>query len=390
MVRNEDVEELDSKVDDNNNSDVLDMDSNDDGYEDMDLELNTNYAKRLMLVNGICGLGLEPIQERQKTAFGSRHQVNMIHLPGAEGFSDMLTDYMKEVKGEKGRKSKAELKLPMDLGKFPSRAKPNPKAIEMADSPWLPTASKVNTSLVSTQVFNFPVVPKVLLDQDKIRTWESSAREELSLASNNTWFLKATRMAIQGVQDKLWELSKKKLEKKDWDDLWESLDKIQGLVDTAGIGTKKIAENAVSDIGSMLLVRRDCWLKKLLENKVITKQDSWDLRHTDINHPALFDQGELDKISDKSQKRESDTISKRLLENVMKEKQERGNQSFRGGPPGQSSRGGSNASKRGGSAPGFGRGRGSSRGRGGRGNFNRNPFRQDNRPSDSHTSQKGK
>ena len=122
---------------------------------DEDVGLSTNYAKRLMLVNGICGLNIEPVHSAQKTAFGARNKVPMIHLPGAEGFGDMLEDYMREVKGEIGRSSKSESKLPMDLGKWPSRAKPNPKAIETADVAWLPSASKLNTSLISSQNFLF-------------------------------------------------------------------------------------------------------------------------------------------------------------------------------------------------------------------------------------------
>ena len=148
---------------------------------------------------------------------------------------------------------------------------------------------------------------------------------------------------------------------------------MQGLIDAAGIGTKKIAENAVSDIGGLLLSRRDAWLKHLVEKKIITKQDAWDLRMADINESTLFNQESVEKINDSSQKRESDTISKRLLEGVLeKHKGRGGKQSFRGGPSGFSS-GSVPFSGRGrGGPPPFGRGRGS-RGRGGRrGSFSTN------------------
>ena len=149
---------------------------------------------------------------------------------------------------------------------------------------------------------------------------------------------------------------------------------MKGLTEAAGVGTKKLAENLVSDIGSLLLLRRDAYLKNMVDNKAISKQEAWDLRHSDFNEGSLFNQEVLDRVHDSSQKRESDTISKRLLENVMEKQAWRGaKQPFRGGPSGRGSFSG--AGQRGGSASKSGRGRGF-RGRG-RGGKNVNPFKQD-------------
>ena len=86
----------------------LDNDSEKTEYdfsEGEDVEaLTTLYAKRLLLVDSICDLGLQPVEVEEQTAFGARERVNMVHLPAAEGFPRMLHSYMEEVKGAKGSK----------------------------------------------------------------------------------------------------------------------------------------------------------------------------------------------------------------------------------------------------------------------------------------------
>ena len=369
-----------------NDSDKTDYDFS----EGEDVEaITTLYAKRLMLVDSMCELGLQPVEVEEQTAFGAKERVNMVHLPAAEGFPRLLHSYMEEVKGTQGsRRARLEPKLPLDIGRFPSRVRPNPKAIVVEDHPWLNSACQANTSLLSSQCFKFQVPPKIVVDQDKMRAWESSAREEFTMASYNTWFLKAARTGIGNLQQKVSDITEAgKVTKKDWEAVWKSLEKVQGLIDSAGVGTKKVAENCVSDIGSMLLVRRDSWLKKLCEDRVITKQDMWDLRQSDINEQSLFSQIELERIHDSALSRDSNTLTKKLLESLAKNQQKgnQGSQSFRGGPSGQPRTSGS-SSTRGGSSSGSSRGRG--RGRGGRGGGKKAPFKPDfpNKTTEFHTS----
>ena len=351
----------------------LDSDKVDyDFSEGEELEpINTLYAKRLMLVDAMCDLGLQPVEVEEQTAFGSRERVNLVHLPAAEGFPKMLQNYMEEAKGSRGtHRARFEPKLPLDMGRFPLRVRPNPKAIVVEDQPWLNAASQANTSLISSQGssqgLTVSATPKIVVDQDKLRSWESSAREEFTMSSYNTWFLKAARTGIEALQQKVSDIGEAgRVTKSDWESIGKSLENVAGLIDSAGVGTKKIAENTVSDMGSMLLMRRDSWLKKLSEEKQITKQDMWDLRHSDINEQSLFSQIELDRIQDSAMARDSNTMTKKLIENLMAKNQLGGfKQSFRGGPSGLSRTTGSSG-KKGDTSAGAGRGRG--RGRGGRG-----------------------
>ena len=358
-----------------------------------DLEASSRYAKRLLLVNDICDLNIEPVvNEEERTFFDSRETVGLIHLPPAEGFVGMMNNFMKDVKGKKGSKrARTDHKLPLDVGKWPQRNRPNLSTVEPAGNPWIMTASLQNSSLTSSQSFNCSAPPKVVVDQDKVRMLESSAREEFSISSYNTWFLQASRLKLDSIQEKLGPLSKKpKMKEEDWAELWQDLQEVQGLTEAAGIGTKKLAENLVSDIGSLLLLRRDAWLRKFLDNKVISKQDAWDLRHSDFNEAALFNQEELEKVHDRAQKRESDTMTKKLLESSIKSKQgaKSSVQPFRGGPSGSQPRPFSGPSNRGGAAATFGRGRGG-RNRGGRGRGKVNPFRQDFSSGPSGSQQSG-
>ena len=356
------------------NRDSYESDSEDEEMTEGDLERNSRFAKRLLLVRDICKLDIPEQEEEEQTTFDTKDTLTPIKLPPAEGFKNLLNGYMKEARGAKGSKrAKKDSKLPLEVGRLVSRNRPNVSAVESHGQPWLMAASPHNSCLTSNQAFKFNAVPKVVLDQERLKIWESSAREEFSLASYNTWFLKAARDGLQAIkQNKLVELSQKdKIEEADWDQLWKELSSMQGLIDAAGIGTKKIADNAVSDIGGFLLTRRDAWLKSLVEDKVITKQDAWDLRMADINEPTLFNQESVERIHDSSQKRKSDTISISLLENVMRDKQKGrgGKQSFRGGPSGFNSGSFPNPGRGRGGPSTFGRGRGS-RGRGGRGKSN--------------------
>ena len=364
-----------SKDSNNNTTDYLDRSEGELSEEDEDSGSSSRYARRLALVNEYCELGLQPKESEQVTAFGSRESARLVRLPPAEGFGIMFDKVMIEAKGKKGSKrAKNEAKLPLEVGKFPARNKPNINAIEPEGQPWLVNSSQTNTSLSSSQAFNFQGNPKVVMDQERLRIWECSAREEFSLASCNTWFLKASRIGLDKAQESLEGLKKKKkLTDDDWAELWQKMENVQELIDAAGIGAKKMAENAVSDIGSMLLMRRDAWLKKLVESRVITKQDMWDLRLADLNEKLLFNQEDLERIHDKAQKRESETMTKKIWDNIVREKKDGPSQSFRGGPPGQRGRGFAGSSNRGGQPARFNRGRGG-RGRGGRGG-RPNPFK---------------
>ena len=112
-----------------------------------------------------------------------------------------------------------------------------------------------------------------------------------------------------------------------------------------------------------------------MDARTITKQDMWDLRLASLNEKSLFNQEDLDRINEKGQKRDSDSVTKIALENFLRDKKEKNFQSFRGGPPGFRGRGFSGTSGRGSAPTRAGRGRGF-RGRGGRGG-RQNPFKPD-------------
>ena len=113
-------------------------------------DVSTVYAKRLLLVNSVCGLELQPQDWEERTAFGAKEQVSLVHLPPAEGFQQMLEKYLDETKGARGSKrAKFEPKMPLEVGRFPVRTKPNPRAILVEGQPWLNAACQPKIS------FNF-------------------------------------------------------------------------------------------------------------------------------------------------------------------------------------------------------------------------------------------
>ena len=116
--------------------------------EVLDTETSTRYAKRLLLVNDICDLRIQPPEVEEQTFFGAKDTVGLIKLPPAEGFTPMLNNFMEEVKGKRtSKRSRSDNKLPLDVGKWPARNRPNLSTIESAGNPWLVTASQQNTCL---------------------------------------------------------------------------------------------------------------------------------------------------------------------------------------------------------------------------------------------------
>ena len=337
--------------------------------EQEDQKTISNYARRLANLDGVLDLNLRPCSPKPRTAFGSYEQTPKLNLPAAEGFSEIMQDFMKEVKAEEGSKrAGSNLHLPLDLARVPARHKPNMTAYRLAGNEWRTSACNYNSSLTSSAAFKVPTVPKVTVEQERVRQWESSAREELTIASYSTWFLKGAREGLRILQQKYLDMSHQEgngFEEEQWRVLWKATENIAEFVDSAGKGVKSIAENSISDIGSMLLTRRDAWLGKLTDNKAISKQEMWDLRTADLNGPALFDQEKLEEIHASASKRENENLQKNLWTGMLNKKASQQKQSFQSRPPGRGNSSNASSTQGRGQAPVFGRG-----GRGGRGGQN--------------------
>ena len=328
-----------------------------------------NYAKRLANLDELLELNLKPASPKTKTAFGSYDQTPKLNLPAAEGFTDIMQDFMKEVKAEEGSKrAGANMHLPLDLARVPARHKPNMAAYRLAGNEWRTSACSYNSSLSSSSAFKIQSVPKAIVDQDRLRQWESSAREELTIASYSTWFLKGAREGLKLLQQKFVDMSHQEengFSEEEWRTLWKATDNVNEFIDSAGKGVKSIAENSISDIGSMLLTRRDAWLGKLTDNKAITKQEMWDLRTTDLNEPVLFSQERLEHIHSKAEKRENENLQKNIWTGMFNKSKPQQKQNFQSRPPGRGNPSNPGTSQSRNPAPVFGRG-----GRGGRGGQN--------------------
>jgi len=332
--------------------------------------MNYSYIQRLMLVHNIMGLEIEQEQELVSTDFGSRKKRPKVKLPPALGFPEMFEAYMGEIKAIEGSKRGGkDPKLPLDVLKVPIRTRPNLRAYDIKGG-WRKQASIMNSSLTSATAFEFSSVPKnTAVPSARLSDWESSAREELSVASYNTWFLVAARNALKTLQQKFLDNKNRQSSESttaaEWDSLWNDTEDILDLVDSAGRGTKVIAENAVSDIGSLTLTRRDAWLGPLVEKKKITKQDLWDLRNHDLNSTNLFDESTLERIHVKTEKSLADKLQRRLVYGcIEKSKQpfKENKQQPQRRPPPEPQRSSFRGSAQNNSAPAYGSGRGSFRG----------------------------
>ena len=276
-----------------------------------------SYAQRLLLLHKVLGMGVNPQEEKVGTVFGSKKKNPRLRLPPSQGFTEMFDSYLSEVKGSEGsRRAKSNPRLPLDVNKVPPRHRPNIKAYELDGDAWRRQAGRHNTSLNCTTL-GFNSIPQANIPYERLMDLESSAREELSISSYNTWFLQAAQQNLRNLQERLVDLKNSEVpvtpKKEDWDMLWNEIEDVTEFIDSAGIGTKAIAENAVSDIGSCVLTRRDVWLNPLVKQEKITKQDMWELRGSNLNDSNLFDQGILERVIEKAEKTRAEKLQRKLV-----------------------------------------------------------------------------
>jgi len=285
------------------------------------------YKQRLELVDRVLELDIEPEILYPTTDFANKPREKLIKLPPAKGFPAMLDNYLKEV--QSGSSSKG-LRHPLEVGKLPARSKAPMRNYEVAGDPWQRTASLHNSSLLSDRNLEFSLAPNVVVPQEKVKEWETSAREEFSIASYTTMFLKSAQKSLLAVQEKIHKRSFEMPEaqpvtKTEWGDLWNDVEDGLTCIDSAGRGVRNIAESTVSDIGSLLMTRRDSWLQPL-EKRKIPKEEICNLRHTDLNSSLLFDQVALNQVSEKAEKLKSgrlqDKFYEHMLESSRKDKKE--------------------------------------------------------------------
>lgn len=292
--------------------------------------VNYSVAQRLLLVHKVLDMEVKTVEEEPTTIFGSKRRTPRLRLPASKGFREMFDKYKAEMLGSEGSKrAKNNPRLPLEVGKVPPRHKPSLKAYEIEGESWKRQASRYNTSLSSA--FGFNTMPNATVPYERLTEWECSAREELAIANYNTWFLQAGQKCVRDLQEKFvrWKNNPNTVapSKNDWESMWNELEDISEFIDAAGIGTKILAENTVSDIGSTVLTRRDIWLTPLLKQEKITKQDMWDLRNHDLNAPTLFDQTTLDRVQERSEKSRAEKLQRKLVYSCIdksKQKENRG------------------------------------------------------------------
>jgi hypothetical protein len=255
------------------------------------------YRDRLALVGRALGVTL-PEKEKKSTAFAmSVPEMDLApssSLPASAGFIQCFEEYIGEVRASEGSKrAKAHPGFPMDVGKFPARFNPKMSFYNIQDCPWKQAPAPADHKLLDSSLYGSKYPPSIRVDQAKVQEWEASNREVVSVASHMDWFVSATVAILDGVKSKLEEGP---VDHEAWQDIWNDASDATDLLTSVGKGLQDIVKCSVSEVGSLLLVRRDSWLEHMKTK--VSKEDIFNLRAGSLNKDTLFGASELVKAQE--------------------------------------------------------------------------------------------
>jgi hypothetical protein len=96
--------------------------------------------------------------------------------------------------------------------------------------------------------------------------------------------------------------------------LWNKMEDVKELLQSAGKGVEDIARLAVNTSGCMLLARRDAWLETMA--KSLSQDTVLGLRGSDLQGPQLFQEDLVQEAIVKAEKSQSDQRSNKLISGI--------------------------------------------------------------------------
>ena len=176
------------------------------------------------------------------------------------------------------------------------------------ECPWKQSLAPVDSKLLESSLYSSKYPPSVRLDQSKVMEWEASSRNIISVSSHMDWFISATVALLDGVKNKLHD---EPSDREAWQDLWNDTSDATDLLTSVGKGLQDIVKSSVSEVGSMVVTRRDSWLEYMKSK--ITKEEVCSLRAGSLNKDTLFGSTELDKVQEVMDQRQASKVHKKIL-----------------------------------------------------------------------------
>ena len=282
------------------------------------------YRENLELVQDI--MGLARLEDKIKATFtmGLTKKDMKQKLPVAEDYANMFGELQAEWKAESGSKRAVKkLGIPYDVGAVPQRSQPRMSNYEIEGMTWKATAVPSEIFLLGSSLYKGKDKPLLRLDDKRMSDLESSNREVLNIASYLQWFTKAMDSRLNDIMGKL---QNEPVSFEEWQDIWNDARETQELLGSVVKGHHDIVKNSMSEIGTMILTRRDAWLDRFKEH--LPKEMLLRLRHADPNGDTLFGQPLLQEAMEIAQKKKVEKVQDKILYSQYDGKKGEGKKDF--------------------------------------------------------------
>ena len=293
-----------------------DNSENEDGDSDVvkDTSSSLNFKDKLNLVGVLLADKMNVSEEVKEVTFFSSKPVNaLLKLPMVSDF-DVFLEQFKTDLAEKEKKNTAT--GGSGVGSLVTWKNPM-RNYKVADPKWNPEAVIYNQELLGSSIFPAKQAPKVSCDQAKFAKFEGSAKELISMANNSDWFIQASMEGIARVQE---SLSNPPEDKDGLSILWNQLEDVKELLQSAGKGQEDIAKQSIYLANNLVLTRRDSWLDAA--PKQVKPDLLKQLRYTDLQGAKLFDEGILSSVLESADRHKATNRQDRLVTGIWQLKKQ--------------------------------------------------------------------
>jgi len=253
------------------------------------------------------------------------------------GFEAWIAELKAEEGSTRARKKPGE---PYDLNTFPKRVHPKMANYDIADCPWKTHGQAYDRQLLGSVLYAGKEAPQIKIKEARIRDWETSLREMLSMLSYMDMFTAASIELVKGMAgrleedtatsgvevvkllDKLGELGvpRETLEEVEKlgqgvynlkENVWNDAQDTIGLLHSVGKGVQDNVNNVIDVIGSAIVTRRDTWLDKF--KGTLKKESLIRLRTADLNAEQLFGREALEEAFEEARSEKKDKVQETFL-----------------------------------------------------------------------------
>jgi hypothetical protein len=273
---------------------------------------DTSYDERISMVGDILDKQLPMVRKRTTNcvmALGSVETPEYKRLPPSTLFHNRFEDFIMEMAAMEGSARARKGGQPLPVGKLPGRQRPKMQYYDIGNCPWNVHSVAVQKSIFGTILEKNS--SSVNVSVDRLKEWETMSRESVSILSHQDHFISAGMK----IFEKLYEMTEND-EELEPEMVWNVARQGICMMHSAALGVQDMVKNNISQVGEMMMTRRDALLEKM-KGKV-PPANIEQLRYSALNTPALFDQEAVDKAIEAAGELKSGRVQDQMLRDIGK------------------------------------------------------------------------